>query len=214
MRFAVSLRNCSLGLATASFLFTGVAWASPAASTLSTTQQNVRPWNLVGVDAQLDQALDASSAHRGQAIEARLAREAKTADGVDLPRGTQLVGEIDRVQASTNGGPSIVSLVFTEAELKDGRTIPVKVTVIGAYPADEAQLAVNGAQTMPPAPKHISYKERVDQEPGMLSHVSMHSAVQNSNSAIFRDNRGNLKLRAGTFLQVGIAPKTGAASRG
>lgn len=211
MRLAASFKNWSLGLATFSFLCAGAAWARPFPS----NQQNPmhrQSWNLVGATVRLQHKLDAQSAHRGQMVQAKL-NDSVTANGVHLRRGTELVGKVDRVQASTNGGPSMLSLVFTQARMKDGRSIPVKVTVIGVYPADEEQLAMNGNQTMPPAPRHVSSREQIDQEPGMLSHVSLHSAVQSHDSAVFRDKRGNLKLSSGTYLQVGIAPAN-ASSQG
>ena len=211
MRLAASLRNWSLVLATASFVCAGAAWAQPPVNTQQDTMQS---WNLVGVNAQLQQRLDAKTARSGQIVEARLNGSVHAAGGVRLDRGTELWGKVDRVQASTNGGPSMLSLVFTKARLKDGRTIPVKVTVIGAYPADEAQLEVNSDQTMPSAPSHVSSTERIDQEAGMIEHVSLHSAVQSTDSATFRDARGNLNLKAGTFLQLGIAPANGTANQG
>lgn len=213
MRFAASLRNWSLGLATASFLCAGAAWAQPPSNIQQNTTMS-QSWNLVGVNARLQQKLDANTAHRGEKIEARLNGAVKTASGMKLDRGTELWGRVDRVQASTSGGPSTLSLVFTKARMKDGKTIPVKVTVLGAYPSDEALMAVNGDQTMPPAPRHINNKERIDQEAGMIGHVSLHSAVQARDSATFRDARGNVKLAPGTFLQLGIAPAHGVSSQG
>lgn len=211
MRFVPTFRTWSLGFATASFLCAGVALAQPHASTQDAMQ---RSWNLVGVNAQLQQQLDASTAHPGEVIKARLNGVVKTANGMRLDRGTELWGKVDQVHASTNGGPSTLSLIFTKARLKDGKTIPVKVTVLGAYPSDEAMMAVNGDQTMPPAPRHINNKVRIDQESGMIGHVSMHSAVQSHDSATFREARGNLKLANGTFLQLGIARAHSASSQG
>jgi len=209
MRLAAALRNWSLGVATASFLCAGAAWAQPSA------QPGMgQSWNMVGANVRLQQRLDAKTAQQGQSVEARLNGTVKTASGLRLDRGTELWGKVDRVQASTNGGPSMLSVVFTKAELKDGRTIPVKVTVIGAYPSNEEQMAVNGNETMPPVPSHISSNTRIDQQAGMLHHVSLHSAVQSRDSGTFREARGNVKLGTGTFLQVGIAPATGAASQG
>lgn len=208
MHIASSLRDLSLGLVTASLAFAGAAWAQPSPSTQTMHQQQVRYWKLVGVNARLDHNLSTRNAHQGQTVEARLNGAVKTASGMKLPRGTQLWGEVESVHASTNRGPATLSLVFTKAKLKSGREIPVKVTVLGAYPSDEAQLAVMGSQTMPPAPRHISSKERIDQEAGLLSHISLHSAVQANNSATFRDRKGNFKLNSGTFLQVGIQPTT------
>jgi len=207
MRFVTSLRNWSFGAATASLLCAGAALAQSPAS----TQQNMKrqSWNLVGVDAQLQQGLNTKSARPGQTIEARLYRTVETASGTRLDRGTVLWGSVERVQALTYHGPAVLSLVFTKAQLRNGSTVPVKVTIIGAYPADEAQRMIDGDQTIPPSPRHISNKASFDQEPGSLHSVSMYSAVQNSDSATFRDKRGNLKLQDGTFLQIGIASRRG-----
>jgi hypothetical protein len=208
MRFVMSLRNWSFGLAAASFLCAGAAFAQPPASTQQNMKQQLS-WNLVGVDAQLQHGLNTKNARPGQTIEARLFRSVETASGTRLDRGTALWGKIDKVQASTNGGPAVLSVVFTKAHLRNDRTIPVKVTIIGAYPADEAQRMIDGDQTIPPSPRHISNKASFDQEPGSLHSVSLYSAVQNSDSATFRDKRGNLKLQDGTFLQIGIASRRG-----
>lgn len=210
MHFASSVRNFSLGLATAALALTGAAWARPAASTSQQSGQSAQSWHMVGANVRLEHSLSVTSAHQGQRIEARLSDTVKTANGMKIPRGTEIWGRVQSVHASTNGGPSSLSLVFTTAQMKNGHRIPVKVTVLGAYPSDEAQLAVTGSQTIPPAPSHINDQARIDQEAGLLSHISMHSAVQSSNSGTFRDSRGNLKLRTGTYLQVGIAPANSA----
>lgn len=207
MRIPGLLRNLSLGLATATFAFAGAAFAQPAASTQSGAMQPAQHWHLVGATVRLDHALSTRNTRQGQMVEAKLNGSVKTAEGVDLPKGTELMGRVDRVQASQNGGPSMLSLVFTKAELKDGHTVPVKVTVVGAYPSDEAALAVNGDQTMGSAPQHVSSRARIDQEAGLLSHISMHSAVQSHNSARFEKKDGDFTLKAGTYLQVAIAPR-------
>lgn len=207
MRFAAPLRNWLLGMAAASFLCAGAVWAQSSASAQQDTTQQ-QSWNMVGATARLQQKLDASTAHSGQEVRAKLNGSVRVS-GMHLNRGTELVGKVDQVQASSNGGTSMLSIVFNQAKMKDGRTVPVKVTVLGAYPSDEAQLAINGNQTMPPPPRHVENNERVDQEAGTLHHVSLHSAVQNQDSVTFRDDRGDLKLKAGTFLELGIAPETG-----
>lgn len=220
MNIGESLRTWSLALATTSIVFAGAAVAQTPGShprqmsnqSAQSGQQSWRGssahmWDLKGVDARLDRTLDTSSSTTGQQVEAKLYHPLKSDDGITLPKGTELLGRVDHVQASQNGGPSSISVIFNRARMKDGKIIPVKVTVMGAYPASESSQAIYGEETMGPAPKHINPKERVDQETGLLNHVSMHSAVQSHNSATFRKKDGNLKLIAGTFLQVGIAPR-------
>ena len=195
MRVITTLRDLSLGVATASFLLAGAAFAESS--------------DLTGVTARLDHTIDAQNAQQGQQVEAKLDRAVKTGSGLDLPKGTELMGMVSRVQASQNGGPSVVSLTFTKAELKDGKFVPVKVTLVGAYPSSAGGAAPYGMQTMGPAPRHISPREKIDQEPGLLSHVSMVASARGKNSATFRDKDGNVKLNAGTYFQIGIAPASG-----
>ena len=195
MRVARSLRSLSLGVATASFLLAGAACA-----------QSIR---LSGVNTELDRVLDSQNAKPGQAVEVKLDGSVRTADGMDLPKGTELMGQVSRAQASESGGPSSISLVFTRAQLKDGKTIPVKVTVVGAYPASDGYEATYGYEDVAPAPKILNLKGKYDQEAGILSNISMTSSVQGHNSATFMRKDGNIKLAAGTILQVEIGAANG-----
>lgn len=206
MQFVVSLRNFSLGVATAAFLMTGAAWGA-------TTQTATRPsWHLVGVNARLGRRLDTKTARAGQSVEAKLDSSVRTAQGMELPKGTELWGRVDHVVPSMNGSPASLSLVFTTAELRDGKRLPVKVTLLGACPPGEGYPgAYSQADLLGPAPKQVSSRERVDQRPGMLQDISMHSAVPSHNSATFQKKNGNFALHAGTYLQVAIGPRTGHA---
>ncbi|MGB9031573.1 MAG: hypothetical protein WCC27_15740, partial [Acidobacteriaceae bacterium] len=96
------------------------------------------------------------------------------------------------------------------------KTVPVKVTVVGAYPSDANEGATYGNVAMGSAPHHVQGRDKFDQEPGLLSKVSMTSRVSGHNSATFSDKDGDVKLRAGTFLQVGITPResNGTSSAG
>lgn len=205
MQIARSLRNLSLGLATASFLLAGSAFAQPMHSS-QTIGSSARQWQMKGVNARLDQALDAQSAHVGQAVEVRLDRTVKMADGTKLPGGTEVWGKVEEVAASLNGAPSFMTLRFTMAELKDGQKVPVKVTVIGAFPAGSRSSYLNSmGGDLPPAPKHINPQDKYTEEPGMLKHIEMKSAVQGNNSATFTERDGNVRLNRGTWLQLAIA---------
>ncbi|MFY9745588.1 MAG: hypothetical protein WA891_17040 [Acidobacteriaceae bacterium] len=171
---------------------------------------------LVGVTARLGKALDSQNAKQGEAVQAKLDRTVKVTEDMKLPRGTELLGTIAAVEPSLNGGPSSMSLRFDQAKMKDGKTVPVKVTVIAAYPSDENLEATYGNETMGSAPRHVQGQDKFDQEPGLLSKVSMTSRVSGHNSATFSRKDGAVSLRAGTFLQVGISPleSNGVSSAG
>lgn len=208
MRIAMSFRNLSLGVATASFLLAGSALAQ------SDHSMSGQQWQLKGVNARLDHEIDAQSAQVGQKVDVKLDRTVKTANGVDLPGGTQIWGTVEKVEASQNSGPSMVTLRFTTAELKNGQKVPVKVTVIGAFPASARSSYVNSmGGELPPAPRHINAKDKYTQEPGLLHDVEMKSAVQGHNSATFTDRNGNVRLDQGDYLQLAIAAQNKAAQR-
>ncbi|MGC2298695.1 MAG: hypothetical protein WA476_07830, partial [Acidobacteriaceae bacterium] len=72
MRFT-SFKNLSFGFALSSLIAVGAASAQ----------------TLVGVNTQLDRALDSKSAAAGQVVTVKLAGTVTTQDGIKLPRGTE-----------------------------------------------------------------------------------------------------------------------------
>lgn len=216
MRLKFSSGNLSLGLAATALLAVSTAWALPthspsSAASASETAGSGAAW-LAGGTARLDHVLDAQKTKQGDGIEAKLQSDVTTPDGTQLPRGTELKGTVTAVNASPNGGPSSISIRFDQAVTRDGKSVPVKVAVIGAYPNDENQLSMYDESSMAPVQKHISLKDRFNQEPGTLHHIAMRTQVSGQNSATFNNQNGNVKLRTGTFFQVGIG--SSSASNG
>ena len=188
MRIAFSLRNISCSLAVISFLAVGAASAQ----------------TLAGVNATLDHSFNSKGAKTGEVVTARLTSSVKTPDGVDLPKGTELVGKVAAVKAETNGGVS-VSLLFDAAKLKDGKQVPVKATLLAAYPASTGNDGEDSVQVIGAPPAHVISTDTFDQEPGALGHVSLKSAVKSDNSGTFASSDGNFKLGSGTYLQIAVA---------
>lgn len=190
MQFSFSLKNVSLGLAILSM-------SAAAASAQS----------LTGVNAKLVTSLDSQTAKVGQQVAVKLNDSVKITNGETLPKGTQLVGTVSEVKAAQGRTPASVTVVFNTAELKSGKKIPVKATVLAAYPASGG----DGLDVLGAAPAEVNAKFSVDQEPGALPGVTLKSAVQNPESATFSKDNGNFKLASGSFLQLGVAP-AGAAN--
>jgi hypothetical protein len=194
MRF--TLQNFSMTLAVVSLLSAGAASAQ----------------SLAGVSTRLVSPLNSQTATEGQTVTVKLDGTVKTADGVKLTRGTQLVGKITSVKPSQNGGPASVTLTFTTADLKGGKQVPVKATLLAAYPGDQGEEAQYSDSTMNTVAGTVSGEQTIDQEPGALPGVALKSAVDASESGTFSKTKGNFKLAAGTFLQVGIAPAPSGGS--
>lgn len=173
--------------------------------------QNTENLQLVSANAQLVKGVNAKDASQGQTVKAKLTSDVKLANGMKLDEGAMLIGKVDGVQKSMNDGPSKISITFDQLRTKDGKTVPVKATLLGAYPANTAAYWVdtssNGA-LMPIQPHTIPSDQKIDQEPGSLSHIAMHSAVQSNASGVFMSKDQNVNLKRGTRLQVAIAPET------
>jgi hypothetical protein len=201
MKVNVSLKYLALGVATGLFGFSGAALA----------QASGQQWQLVGVNARLDHSINTSDVRQGDAIEAKLDGSVTTSDGVKLERGTELLGTVAGVTPSSNRGPASLSLLFTAAQLKDGKKVPLKVTLLAAYPATEGQNATYGNSVIAPPQEHVGAQQTILQEPGLLNHVQLQSAVQAQNSGTFSKTDGNFRLDAGTYLQLGVGPDTGSS---
>jgi hypothetical protein len=120
-----------------------------------------------------------------------------------------LMGKVEQVQMSSNHGPAKISLVFDQARLNDGHKIPVKATLLGAYPANAGQYYADTSSNgslVAGQPHFIPADQKIDQEPGTLSHVSMHSSVGSNASGVFMSTDRNFNLKKGTELQIALAP--------
>lgn len=191
MQFSFSMKNVSLGLAILSM-------SAAAASAQS----------LTGVNAKLLTPLNSQTAKVGQQVAVKLNDSVKITNGETLPKGTQLTGSISAVNAPDAGKPASVTVVFNTAELKGGKKVPVKTTLLAAYPATGG----DGLEQLGPAPSRVEPKYTVDQEPGALPGVTLKSAVQNPDSGTFSKDKGNFKLAAGSLVQVAVGPASANGS--
>lgn len=90
---------------------------------------------MVPAAAVLDKALDARKAQAGQEFRATLTSTIHLKNGTELPRGTALLGTIatDRMQSA---GRSTLALRFTQAQLKNGKAIPIQAMIAGVAPPE------------------------------------------------------------------------------
>ena len=165
---------------------------------------------LVSANALLIQNINSRNAAQGQAISAKLTSNVRVAGQTELPKGTILIGQVEQVAPSNNDGPSTLSIVFNQAKLRDGRTMPIKATLLSAYPANEgSDYGQSAALPEVVEANVIPDHESIDQEPGVLGgNVAMHSAVKENVSAVFTSKDHNVNLKHGTQFQIAIAPES------
>jgi hypothetical protein len=119
-RRSISWKSLALCLALSSSPF-GVAQTAPPSAS---------PIQLVGVRATLDKALDARKVKMGDPVVARPEVKIQIADGVYLESSSKLLGRVDAVQPSASKSDSTVTVTFDRAQLKDGREIAIKATIL------------------------------------------------------------------------------------
>lgn len=125
-----------------------VAAVGQTAPAVGSAPQPLKDAHLVGVRAQLNKSMNAKKLKVGDAVVANPEAKVHLADGVDLKTNSELMGHVDTVKPSVDGGNSAISVTFDKAQLKDGREIPIKATILWiGQPPNE----VNPTVTMAPA---------------------------------------------------------------
>jgi hypothetical protein len=197
------LRSYALGIAAALV-------SLPMYASMQAQPQNL---NLVSANAELTKALNSKSTHQGQSVTAKLTSSVKTEGQTELPKGTLLMGKVVEVQnANSNGNNTEISIVFNEARLSNGREVPIKATLLAAYPPEETGVADSASSYMIVQPHHIPNDQKIQQDPGALSHVMLQSSVQSNVSGVFLSKKHNIDLHQGTRLQLAIAPQSSSMS--
>jgi hypothetical protein len=202
MKITAGMKYVALGAAVGLLGFAGAAFA----------QASNQNYQLVGASARLDRTINTETVKPGQPVTARLEGAVTTSDGAKLEKGTELLGTVAEVKPSSNRSAASLTLLFTSAQIKEGKQIPVKVTLLAAYPISEADDATYGAGLVAPLPKHVDSQATLDQEPGLLNSVALKSAVQEADSGTFSRADGNFRLVAGTYFQLGIAAANGSSA--
>lgn len=190
------------------FLGPNVAAARTAPNTTASESEHARAaghnqaLKMVPAEASLTSTLDASNARAGQKFEAKLSSKVDLKNGPVLPKGTELVGKVVKDQANQNGQPSVLTLRFTQANLENGATVPIKATIVGVYSARN-RFAPYGITRMPNywTPQTL----QVDQI-NALHHVDLHSKIAADNSGVMKSNK-NIHFSQGTEFALAISKR-------
>jgi hypothetical protein len=78
------------------------------------------------VNCELVSKLDSKTAKSGDSVVVQTKASLKTADGTEIPKGSQLVGHVLAAKPSAAGDKSQVALQFDQFEFKGGQNLPVR----------------------------------------------------------------------------------------
>lgn len=170
----------------------------PGATSDPAAQQEAA--TMAPAQAALENGLDARHLQTGSQIQAKLTDSVHLKDGRKLPRGTRLIGSVT-AGSTQPGAASRLAIRFTQAYLKDGKTLPITASIVGeAPPYDSRETAV--ATDISPTwdGKTVQFDEM-----GVISGVDLHSRIGAENSGIFvATGRDDVKLAAGSRLALAI----------
>lgn len=120
--------------------------AQQAAPAPEPTQQNNPETSsapMSPVNGELVSRLDSKTAKNGDNVVVRTKDSVKTAEGIDIPKGSKLMGHVVAVKASEPGANSQVVLQFDHVELKGGQSLPVHSQIQSISPP-EGLASANG----------------------------------------------------------------------
>jgi hypothetical protein len=191
-----------------------VYWMDSYLEKPSAAMQQAAPSNdtsgTVLAQASLDRTIDANKVKQGDPIKATLIDKVEFSNGPELPRGTELVGQVtvDRMQ---DDGTFRLALTFTNAQLKDGTVIPIKATILRLYaPSSSYPLPVDTSYYAYPLTNSWNGQLQADQ-PGALEGVDLHSSIEGSNSGNFVSNKKDeIKVLPETVLGLAITVQKGS----
>jgi hypothetical protein len=181
--------------------------SQPASANNQPSKAAVEASDMVPAQATLDRTLDSKAVKPGDDFRARLADKVHLKNGTELPSGTELIGKVGTDDMQQNG-QSKLALSINEAKLKDGKTVPVKVTIVGIY----------GPNAWPATPYPVAPGDQVPNDwtrsvhqvdqIGALSDVDLHSKLTSQNSGVLvSTKKDNFKLGRGTEFALAIAPE-------
>jgi len=149
--------------------------------------------------------LDADKDHLDSPIEAELYHKVTLSDGTVLPAHTVLTGRITRDDMQSTG-KSEFALRFDQAQLKSGKTVPIKATIVDiARPNPNTdEYAVSNDWTN----RTLSVREL-----DVVSGVDLHSEIASNDSAVFvSTKKHDVKVHAGSELKLAIGPASDAST--
>lgn len=160
---------------------------------------------MVAARAYLLNKLDANDMKPGADFRAKLADDVQLKNGPKLGKGTELIGKIGTDDLNIQG-TSKLALCINQARLKNGKTIPVKATIVGVYGPESQNtqgyyIAPGQEQPNDWTPSIV----RIDQI-NAVGGVDLHSRIAGQNSGVFvSTKKDDVKLAAGSELALAIA---------
>jgi hypothetical protein len=160
---------------------------------------------MVSALAILPHGLDADKDHLDSAFEVELSHKVTLSNGTVLPSHTVLNGRVSRddMQAA---GRSEFALRFDQAQLKNGKTVPIKATIVDITRSSVGTDGYDGSNDW-------TSRTLTVEELNAVSGVDLHSEIASNDSVVFvSTKKHDVKIPAGTELKLAIGPASDAST--
>jgi hypothetical protein len=109
------------------------------------------------VQAVLSKSIDANKAKQGDAVEAKTTQALKGAGGVEIPKGSKLIGHVTEAKArNKESQESALGIAFDQAVLKNGQTVPFHASILAVSAAQATAAADSNMGMDSPNPPSTS----------------------------------------------------------
>jgi hypothetical protein len=160
---------------------------------------------MVPAYAALADNLDGSKTKVGDTVRVIVSNKVKLANGILLPAGTTIEGVVatDDMQVE---GTTKLALRFTKAEIKGGKVIPIKATIVAIFPPESDDISnrpiTPGDEfTSASLPQHPSSVDEIGALPG----VDLHSTVASSNSGVLvSTSKHDVRVKRGSEIALSV----------
>jgi hypothetical protein len=163
---------------------------------------------MVPAQVALKAPLNAAKDKPGAQFQTVLAKKVTLQNGAELPAGTVLLGMVADDDMNVTGDTKLV-LRFTDAVMKNGETIPIRATIVGAYQPEQFDSEGNTVAPGREMPNNWTDQTLGVDEVGVIGAIDLHSKIASKNSGVFVSTKDHdVKLPAGSELALAIAPRT------
>ena len=192
-------------LAIAVLLLTSPCLLIAQSAAIAPSDASAEAVKMVPATAVFISTIDSQKVTPGTQVKVQLKGKVRLDNGPELPSGTVLVGQV--VNDSTQSGKARLALRFTEANLKNGQTVPVKVTIFSIRKeTSETESAEAGGSW----DKQALGVDQTEAIPG----VDLHSKIASPDSGVFvSTKKDSVKFSQGVGIGLAIAPRSGSGQR-
>ena len=106
---------------------------------------------------------------------------------------------------NTDGKTSTLALLFTKADMKGGKVIPIKATIVGIYPPSSGY---GGSYFNGPIPNEWTPSTLQVDQINVLNGIDLHSRIAAKDSGVLvSKKKDNMKLESGSEFALAIAER-------